>query len=226
MTGTKDPPELVAFLGIDLETKPGPYSIDINIIYEDGAGELLKKEILVYDKKFPEKSLWVDEKFVTPPPQAQERIRRETELLEEIYGIFTAHWLGEGAFIIPSDGEMQDNFGEKRIYNNMPRSPHSGVDISSPYGSPVRASNSGRIVLANELYFGGQTVIIDHGQGVFSIYCHFSKILKKRGISVEKGEIIGEIGATGRVTGPHLHWGIKVMGSRVDPMSLLILSSE
>jgi murein DD-endopeptidase MepM/ murein hydrolase activator NlpD len=147
-------------------------------------------------------------------------------MLGQIYDIFTFQWHGEGPFIIPCDGEAYDNFGERRIFNNEPRSPHSGVDISSPQGAPVRASNSGRVVLAKNLYYAGNTVIIDHGLGVFTSYLHFSKILAKKGEMVRKGDIIGEIGATGRVTGPHLHWGVKVSGSRVDPLSLLHMGTS
>jgi murein DD-endopeptidase MepM/ murein hydrolase activator NlpD len=95
------------------------------------------------------------------------------------------------------------------------------VDISSPSGTPVGASNSGRVLLADDLYYAGNTVVIDHGLGVVSFYCHFSKILVTKGDRVEKGTSIGEVGATGRVTGPHLHWSVRIRGSRVDPLSLL-----
>jgi murein DD-endopeptidase MepM/ murein hydrolase activator NlpD len=213
----------LAFLGLDLDTKPGFYPIDVSLLLNNGSTKHLRKEILVQEKEFPVKRLRVKQEYVTPPPEALERIRVESELLEQVYNIFTSSWLGEGPFIVPSEGEAKPNFGERRIFNNVPRSPHSGVDISSPYGAPVRASNSGRVVLANDLYYAGNTVIIDHGLGVFTLYCHFSKIIAKRGEMVKKGAIIGEIGATGRVTGPHLHWGVRVSGSRIDPFSLLDL---
>jgi len=220
------PAELLAFVGLDLGIKPGIYTIDISVLYDDGNNQNLSREILVLDKEFPLRKLWVKQEYVTPPPEEMERIRIESELLREIYNIFTPHWLGEGNFIVPSSGEVMPNFGERRIFNNQPRSSHSGVDISSPYGSPVLASNSGRIVLANDLYFAGKTVVIDHGLGVFTLYCHFSKIIAKRGELIKKGDVIGEIGATGRVTGPHLHWGVKIVENRVDPFSLLSLDFE
>jgi murein DD-endopeptidase MepM/ murein hydrolase activator NlpD len=213
----------LTFLGLDLGIKPGSYPIDLSLLLNNGTTKHLRKEILVQEKKFPVTRLWVKQEYVTPPPEELERIRVEAELLAEVYNIFTPSWLGEGPFIIPSEGEAKPNFGERRIFNNEPRSPHSGVDISSPFGSPVRACNSGRVVLANDLYYAGKTVIIDHGLGVFTLYCHFSKIIAKRGKMVKKGDIIGEIGATGRVTGPHLHWGVRVSGSRIDPFSLLDL---
>jgi len=215
------PEEYLALIGLDLGLKPGSYPIIITLVYADGHHENVDREILVVSKEYPVKKLWVNEKYVTPPPEVLSRIREESELLNEIYGILTPHWLGEGPFIIPSAGEVVPNFGERRIFNNQPRSPHSGVDISSPYGAPVVASNSGRVVLVSNLYYAGNTVIIDHGLGVFTLYLHLSKFRVARGDSVEKGTIIGEIGATGRVTGPHLHWGVKVLRKRVDPFSLL-----
>lgn len=215
--------EWLTFLGLDLGIKPGSYPIDLLLLLSDGTTKQLRKEILVQEKEFPVKKLWVKQEYVTPPPEMLERIRLESELLAEVYNIFTPSWMGEGPFIIPSAGEAKPNFGERRIFNNEPRSPHSGVDISSPFGAPVWACNSGRVVLANDLYYAGKTVVIDHGLGVFTLYCHFSKIIAKRGDLVKKGDTIGEIGATGRVTGPHLHWGVKVSGSRVDPFSLFDL---
>ncbi len=217
---------LLAFMGLDLGLKPGSYEMEIFIDKALGEREYIKKQISILAKEFPLKKLWVDEKFVTPPPEFNERIRREGEILKVIYGITTEQWLGKGLFILPSSGKAMPNFGERRIFNNKPRSSHKGIDIKVPYGTPVKASNSGRVVLASDLYFAGKTVIIDHGMSVFTMYCHFSKIRVKRGNLVKKGEIIGEIGATGRVTGPHLHWGVKVSGISVDPFSILSLAFE
>jgi len=215
-----------ALIGLDLSLKPGSHPIVITPVYADGHHERVVKEIHVVEKEFPVKKLWVDEKYVTPPPDVLMRIREESELLGTIYGMYSPEWLGEGEFIVPSTGEVAPNFGERRIFNDQPRSPHSGVDISSPYGAPVVASNSGKVVLASNLYYAGNTVIIDHGLGVFTLYLHLSKFRVKRGDNVEKGATLGEIGATGRVTGPHLHWGVKIQGNRVDPFSLLYLTFD
>jgi murein DD-endopeptidase MepM/ murein hydrolase activator NlpD len=214
----------LAFLGLDLGIKSGTYPVEVSLLFHDGHHQNIRREIFVQNRDFPTKKLWVKQEYVTPPEDVLERIRWESQLLGQIYNIFTLQWYGEGSFIIPSEGKANDNFGERRIFNDEPRSQHSGVDISSPFGDPVRASNAGRVVLAKNLYFAGNTVIIDHGLGVFTSYLHFSKILAKRGDMVKKGDIIGEIGATGRVTGPHLHWGVRVSGSRVDPFSLLSLN--
>ncbi|UCE42709.1 MAG: M23 family metallopeptidase [Candidatus Aminicenantes bacterium] len=214
----------LAFLGLDLGIKSGTYTIEVSLLFNDGHHRNIRREILVKNREFTTKKLWVEQDYVTPPQDALDRIQWESELLGQIYDIFTLQWYGEGPFIIPSDGEPNDNFGERRIFNNEPRSPHSGVDISSPHGTPVKASNSGRVVLAKNLYFAGNTIILDHGLGVFTSYLHISNILVERGEMVRKGDIIGEVGATGRVTGPHLHWGVKVSGSRIDPYSLLSLN--
>jgi len=218
--------ELLTFIGLDLGLSPGTYSMNINVLYEDGKTEEFKRELLVIDKKFPIKKLWVEEKYVVPPEESQEKIERESVLLKSIYSISTNQWFAKEPFIIPSNGTISSNFGEKRIFNNKPRSPHSGVDIVSPFGSFAVASNAGEVVLASNLYFSGKTVIINHGLGVFTIYCHFSDIMVHRGDFVKKGDIIGKIGATGRVTGPHLHWGVKINGNRVDPFSLVYVAMK
>lgn len=212
---------LFCLIGLDLDIDIGMHPLNIYIFKQDGHFEIKKREINVHDKEFPVKKLWVKEEFVTPPENVLERIRRESELTREIYSIYSSEWNVSGNFIIPVQGKIFPNFGEKRFFNNKPRSQHSGIDIASPQGTPVKASNSGKVVLATHLYFSGNTVIIDHGLGVFSIYCHFSEITVDSGQRVKKGEIIGKIGATGRVTGPHLHWSIKIRGTRVDPNSLL-----
>lgn len=221
---TKKAGQYLTLIGLDLGLKPGSYTIDLTAVYADGHHERVDQEILVIAKEFPVKKLWVEERFVTPPPEVLSRIREESELLSEIYDMYTPRWLGEGPFIVPCRGEVVPNFGERRIYNNQPRSPHSGVDISSPLGTAVVASNSGKVVLASNLYYAGNTVIIDHGLGVFTLYLHLSTFKVKRGDLIGKGTIIGEIGATGRVTGPHLHWAVKIRENRIDPFSLLYLN--
>jgi murein DD-endopeptidase MepM/ murein hydrolase activator NlpD len=217
---------LYTFVGLDLNIKPGSYPMEIVLTNILGQRERVQTDISVLPKKFPVKKLWVREEFVTPPRKALNRIRRDTEILRIIYGMITPRWLGEGRFILPCTGEVHPNFGERRIFNNKPRSSHSGVDISAPSGTPVKASNSGKVVFAGDLYFAGKAVIIEHGLGIFTFYCHFSKIKANRGNFVKKGDIIGEVGATGRVTGAHLHWSVKIFESRVDPFSLLSFPLE
>jgi len=216
--------ETFALIGLDLGLKPEPYELKMSVFLQDGRVEEMKHQVLVSARDFSVKKLWVKEEFVRPPPEVQDRIERESEILEIAYSVSSEKWLGEGAFERPHPGETKPNFGEKRIYNNVPRSTHSGVDIAAPYGSPVRASNSGRVVLARDLYFSGKTVIIDHGLGLFTFYCHFSRLKVSRGDAVKKGAVIALAGSTGRSTGPHLHWGVRLLGSRVDPAALLSLA--
>jgi murein DD-endopeptidase MepM/ murein hydrolase activator NlpD len=223
LRGEEEAGEAFAFIGLDLGLKPGSHDFKMTAILQDGRVEALRHPLFIRDRKFPVKKLRVKSEFVTPPPEVEERIRREAELLQMVYSVVTENWLGEGAFEKPHPGESAGNFGEKRIYNNIPRSSHSGLDIAAPYGSPVRASNSGRVVLARDLYFSGKTVILDHGLGVFSIYCHFSELRVSRGQYVSKGDVLALAGSTGRSTGPHLHWAVRIRGSRVDPQDLLEL---
>jgi len=218
--------EFVTPVGLDLGINPGNYPMQVVLSMDDGSLASFSRNLEIQSKEFPVKKLWVEEKFVSPPAEVTERIRRESQILNTLYSLYTQEWLGDGSFIIPCGGEIFPNFGERRFFNNKPRSQHSGVDISAPSGTPLAAANSGRVVLATNLYFCGNAVIIDHGMGVFSIYCHLSKLHTKRGEMVSKGDIVGEVGATGRVTGPHLHWSVKIRGSRVDPISLVSLDLE
>ncbi len=218
--------EPFALIGFDLGLRPGNHILEATVQAKDGQTEVLRQMLPLQPREFPVRKLWVQEEYVTPPAAVQERIRWEAELLQTIYGVVTPRWLAESEFILPHHGEMAPNFGERRIYNNVPRSPHSGVDISAPTGDPVRASNTGRVVLARDLYFSGKTVILDHGLGLFTYYCHFSRIKVKRGEVVKKGAIVGLVGSTGRSTGPHLHWSARIRQTRVDPVALLSLSVQ
>jgi murein DD-endopeptidase MepM/ murein hydrolase activator NlpD len=122
---------------------------------------------------------------------------------------------------MPAEGPAGSPFGLRRFFNGEPRSPHAGIDIKAPKGAPVVASNRGRVALTDELFFTGKTVVLDHGLGLFTLYVHLSEIEAKAGTMVDRGARIGKVGATGRVTGPHLHWGMRLGGQRVDPLALL-----
>ncbi|MGB9863544.1 MAG: M23 family metallopeptidase [Candidatus Saccharicenans sp.] len=211
------------FLGVDLATSPGVYALEVSAWQKKQISGRAEIQLEVRAREFPKKELKVDQKYVTPPKQVQERIRREAELLAEIYSLSTPEWLAGSHFILPCDGKLFPNFGQQRIYNRVPRSVHAGIDIAVPVGHPIKATNGGRVVLASDLYFSGKTVIVDHGLGLFSTYCHLSRILVKRGEKVEAGQVIGLAGSTGLSTGPHLHWAVRINEARVDPLSLLEL---
>lgn len=213
--------ELFGLIGLDLAQEPGPLDASLTVRCPDGRTESVLTTITIGPRDFPQKKLTVAAKYVTPPRDVEERIRRESELLGLIYGIDSPRWLGEGPFLLPHGGKMAPNFGERRVYNNVPRSSHAGVDIAAPAGSPVRAANAGSVVLSRDLYFSGKTVIIDHGLGLLTVYCHFSELRVRRGSSVRKGQVIGLAGSTGRSTGPHLHWSARLRQSRIDPAGLV-----
>jgi murein DD-endopeptidase MepM/ murein hydrolase activator NlpD len=213
-------------LGLGLDVKPGIQNLDIHIDLSKGNTKKYSFKIPVAEWKFPIRRIRVDEKYIFPPPEAKTRIEKERTVVDSVYRIYAPRWLGYGSFIVPSMGNMRENFGERRIFNGTFHSRHRGVDIQSRRGARVKAANSGKVVLIHNLYYGGNTVIIDHGLGLFSIYCHLSKILTKEGEFVRKGDSIGHVGSTGRVTGPHLHWGVKLFNQSINPRSLLHLSFD
>ncbi|MBP6059677.1 MAG: M23 family metallopeptidase [Candidatus Saccharicenans sp.] len=209
------------FLGLDLGVKPGRETLHITLWSGRSEQDQIQAELEILARDFPKRKLSVDPKYVHPPREVQERIKREAEILAQIYGQISSEWLAQGKFELPCDGQLSPNFGQQRIYNNVPRSIHAGVDIAIASGQPIKAANDGRVALASNLYFSGNTVIIDHGLGLYTVYCHMSKLLVKRGAMVRQGEVIGLAGSTGLSTGPHLHWAAKINEARIDPLALL-----
>ena len=220
----EDPSTYFILIGLGLDIEPGIHDLNIQIEFADGRKRSFPYKVSVSKGKFRLKRIKVDRRFTSPSPEEQERIMKEVELTRAVYREFTPRWLGNGKFIVPVKERIKKNFGERRIFNDGFQSRHRGIDILSPAGTPVRASNSGRIALTRDLYFAGNTVIINHGLGLFSLYCHLSKICVGNGRSIKKGEIIGYAGATGRVTGPHLHWGFKLFDDYINPLSVVYLS--
>jgi biotin carboxyl carrier protein len=207
-------------VGIDLTAAPGRHPVSIEI--SDGSGVDQTSFVLdVKPRVFPTRKLTVDAAFVNPPPDAQARIEQETRQLERIWSASAPTRLWDGPFRAPVPDPANSAFGTRSILNGQPRSPHGGADFSSPSGRPIRAPNAGTVVLADAHYYTGNTVILDHGLGLFSLFAHLSAIDVQAGDAVRAGDEIGKVGATGRVTGPHLHWTVRVNGARVDPLSLL-----
>jgi murein DD-endopeptidase MepM/ murein hydrolase activator NlpD len=211
-----------ALVGVDLEQAAGDFKFTVTGKSSDGAAVRCDAGIAVRTGKFPTERLKVAPNFVEPNPEQAAKAAEDQKKLREIYGTVTPEKLWTGAFRIPLDGvKTGGNFGKRRVLNGKSNSPHSGVDLPSPTGTPVHAAQSGRVVLAEELYFAGNTVVIDHGLGVYTLYGHFSEIDAKPGDEVKVGDVIGKVGATGRVTGPHLHWGLDVDRARVNAMEIV-----
>lgn len=207
-------------VGIDLETKPGKYPVTVEA-GPAGSASRASYALVVRSKTFPTRQLKVDNAFVNPPESAQARIAQDARDLERCWREAAAARLWTAGFIRPVPQPSNSAFGSRSVFNGQARNPHSGADFLSPAGQPVLAPGAGKVVLAKDLYFSGNTVVIDHGTGVFSLLAHLSAIGATEGTTVAAGDPVGKVGATGRVTGPHLHWTVRVAGARVDPLSLL-----
>lgn len=210
-----------ALIGVDMDAEPDLYSLTISA--ENEHGEKVKKIVNINVKSagFSIQRLTLPKEKVELDEATLSRVKLEDEKLGKIWDIFTDARLWNGDFILPVKGELSNDFGLRRIINGEPKKPHSGADIDAPYGAPVYAPNDGRVVFVDELFFSGNSVFIDHGMGLFSMYFHLSEALVKEGDTVKKGQIIAKVGSSGRATGPHLHWGIRLNGARVNPASLL-----
>lgn len=216
--------EWITIIGVDLDVRPGEYNADIELQYADRHLETRSQPIEVRGKDYPTTELTVAPKYVQPNPEDQERAARESREIAAVYAKLTPQAYWSESFAVPIPGVQGGrNFGHRRVFNGEPRAPHSGADLRAATGDEIRAANAGRVALAKDLFFSGNAVFIDHGLGVYTTYLHLSEMLVEPGQMVERGEIIGRAGATGRVTGPHLHWGVRILDARVDPFSLLSL---
>jgi hypothetical protein len=214
-------PAWIAWGVIPLDAAPGAAGYQLTGTRPDGSRLTADGELTIAEKSFPEQRLSVESKFVNPPKSVAARIEREKKRLAEIYARRTALPPPAAPFVKPVPGAPTSEFGTRRIFNGEPRAPHAGIDLQAASGTPVLAAGAGRVALAADLYFSGGTVIVDHGGGLFTVYAHLSKIGTKDGASVKPGERVGLSGATGRVTGPHLHWGARVGEAIFDPRALL-----
>jgi len=212
-----------ALVGIDLDTAAGAHDVLVEADLPTGAAKAAQT-LDVTSRVFPTRTLTVDEAFVTPPEAARARIDADARLLEEIWTQSAPTRLWSGPFVRPVRHPSNSAFGTRSVFNGQPRSPHSGADFLSPAGTPILAPNAGRVVVARDLYYSGGTVIIDHGLGCFSTLAHLSQRDVIEGATVKSGQIVGRVGATGRVTGPHLHWAVRVGGARVDPLSVIAIA--
>jgi len=205
-------------VGIDLDTAPRTYSAEVFTSDDPVATSV---PLRVIPGHFRTRKLTVDEAFVNPPTEALDRIARETAELNDLWAHSSTTKLWTDPFVRPVPDPANSAFGTRSILNGQPRSPHSGADFNSATGTPIKSPSAGRVVLVGDRYYTGNTVMIDHGLQLFSLFAHLSEIQVTVGDTVAAGDVLGKVGATGRVTGPHLHWSVRLNGARVDPLSLL-----
>jgi murein DD-endopeptidase MepM/ murein hydrolase activator NlpD len=208
------------FVGIDIDVAPGVYQLLVDV---PGLVPAVAREtpLHVAAKAFRTRTLKVAPRFVDPPAEVVARILDEASRIDTIFKTSTVRaW--DGAFASPLPTPPARNFGSRSIFNGVARNPHAGVDFTSPTGTIVTAPAAGTVVLAGDLFFTGNTVIVDHGAGLYSLFAHLSSMAVAAGDVVSRGARLGQVGATGRATGPHLHWGVRLNNARVDPLSLLV----
>jgi len=209
--------------GVSFETKPGTYDLSLEAVMDDGRTLRFNRSISVLAAKYKTSRLTVPQKYVTPEPETLQRIEAEKEIKKVAFAHVTALPEWSGNFVAPVQMEVSENYGTNRTFNGKLATVHRGTDFRAPAGTPVHASNGGEVVLARELYYEGNCIVIDHGLGFMSIYMHLSKFEVKEGDKVEKGQAIALSGGTGRVTGPHLHMAVRWSGEYLDPLKLLAL---
>lgn len=205
--------EWVALVGIPLDTPPGRHALSVGAA--PGDRELALE---VQSKNYPTQNLRIpDQRMVTPPPELEARIEEEQQRIAAWKRHFAAAPAPDTDFLLPASGPRSARFGVRRILNGEPRSPHAGLDVAVPVGAPLRAPAAGTVLAVADLYFTGKTVVIDHGQGVLTLYAHLSRVDVAEGQALRRGEGFGASGVSGRITGPHLHWVVIVGGTAVDP---------
>lgn len=216
--------EYEALIGADLAEPPGSYPVTLTDLQGVALRPVRPYRIKVLPQRFGTQELNLPRETVELDPPTLARVEKEQAEVAALLDKITEEKLWESGFLVPTEGKIAGAFGLKRILNGQPRSPHNGEDIAAPLGAEVHASNTGKVVLADDLFFSGKSIILDHGWGIYTMYFHLSEIGVHPGEVVKKGQLIGRVGASGRATGPHLHWGLRLAGARVNPFSVTRLS--
>lgn len=210
-----------AVVGIPLNAGKGHQTLRVHLPQQSDTTLTFE----LHAKAYEEQHLTLKNKrFVDPTAEDMKRIRGDLRLSRQAYNTFRMQEQVPMQFVLPVHGVLTSPFGLRRFFNGEPRNPHSGLDLAVPAGTPVHAPAAGRVLATGDLFFNGNSIFIDHGQGLITMYCHLSEIGVKKGDTVVAGEVIGKVGMTGRATGPHLHWSVSLNDSRVNPM--LFLSRE
>ena len=207
----------LAILGVSLDTEPGEFAITVQ---QPGADER-NVPFKVVPKHYRTQELKVPPSQVNLSPEDEARVARESEKVRAALNAFTPDAPSTLRFAAPVNGPRSSSFGLRRVFNGESRRPHGGMDIAAPTGTPIKAPLAGRVVDVGSYFFNGNNVVIDHGQGLMTMYCHLSKVGVEVGHELKRGDVLGLVGATGRVTGPHLHWGVTLNGTMVDPALFL-----
>ena len=208
-------------IGIDLSQKPGAYALGVfcdAVFYET--------PVYVREYDFGTRNLTLPPSMTHYDEETSSRIERERERVNALWAQSISRRLWDYPFIRPVPGGISGPFGRRTLINGEPRSPHSGLDLRAKKNENVLSANTGKVVLADDLFFSGKSVFIDHGLGLFSMYFHLEKILVEQGEMIKRGQLLGHAGSTGRSSGPHLHWGIRLQGARVDPLKLIEASER
>jgi murein DD-endopeptidase MepM/ murein hydrolase activator NlpD len=218
-----------ALAGVSIETAPGSYALELSGEVASKSGDASKenftRKFSITRAKYPQikVELKVEKKFTEPSPEQQAQIAEGVKIKDDYLSRVTPAREWEGKFATPAEAAISDVFGSQRIFNGKAQRPHFGLDFRVPTGTPVAAMNQGTVLLARFLYFEGNCVVIDHGQGLLTLYFHLSEFKVKEGDVVKRGQIVGVSGGTGRATGPHLHVAVRWQGTYLDPARLMEL---
>ncbi len=212
--------EWVGLAAVPFDTE-GSQRLDLEFRFGDGSMHRQAVNLEVATRDWGETAMSVAPKYSSPPPEVRDRIARDRAQFRAVLDHASPEWLLDGAFESPRPYDVTAEFGQKRVFNGELQSRHTGLDLRGQVGTPVHAAGRGKVVLTGDFYFSGNGIFVDHGLGVYTGYFHLSEILVSEGEMVDRGDLIGRAGATGRVTGPHLHWSLWVDGKGQDAGSLL-----